>query len=337
MVGRFSKLCGWQEDTQGIRSYARRVGTLRSVARSLLGGPQEDVHLWQAILACKPTWRRASQGIGDCVSWGAELCATSLMATDAVLGQGTWTEEAATESIYGGARVEALNKSRGGKSDGAFGYAAARWLCEYGVLLRIDYSKETKNPEHNLRKYSATRSKDWGDFGCGGKDDKGILDKLAKAHPIQNVAQVTQVAEAIASLSNHYPISIASMAGYGDMVRDSQGVCRRSGQWAHQMAILGMRFENSKPQFRVFQSWGDSCSGPDPQIQQLVEAVPRWKRPKNVKASWNPISACSWWITEADLAWILKTGDCWSYAGVRGFEPRKLDSKKAILERLPRS
>jgi hypothetical protein len=130
MVGSFSKLCGWQEDTQGIRNYARRVGTLRSVARSLLGGPQENVHLWQAILACKPTWRRGSQGIGDCVSWGAELCATSLMATDAVLGQSTWTEEAATESIYGGARVEALNKTRGGKSDGAFGYAAARWLVQ---------------------------------------------------------------------------------------------------------------------------------------------------------------------------------------------------------------
>ena len=335
MIAIPKKLCGWKEDSQGIRTYAKRVGSLRQVASDLLGGPEKDVHMWTSILACKPRWRRGSQEIGDCVSWGAEICATSLMATDHVLGEGVWEEEAATEPIYGGSRVEALNKSRGGRSDGAFGYAAARWLCEYGVLLRKDYSKKTGNPEHNLKTYSGTRSKDWGDFGCGGKEDKGTLEKIAKSFPIENVVQITQVSEAIAALSNYYPISIASMAGFGEMVRNSDGVCKRIGEWAHQMSVLGLRFHLGKPQFRVFQSWGDSCSGADPEITQIVQSIPGWKLPPKVKAGWNPISACSWWITEADLAWILRTGDCWSYAGVRGFEPRKLDTKQAILSRLP--
>lgn len=345
-------LCGWVQNPTGIRQASKELGALRQVASQLIGSKNRETLLLLPLLKHKPKWRRGSQGLGDCVSWGAELCGTALMAVESELGTMTWTEEAATESIYGGCRVEALNKKSGGYSDGAFGYAAAKWLAEFGLLLRLDYSKQTGNKEHDLRKYSADKAKSWGNFGCGGKDDKGALDKIARVHPVEHVAQVNDVEEAIAALENWYPVSIASMAGFGDMRRNADGICRRVGTWGHQMMLSGLRYLRGKPIFRCTQSWGDSCSGPDPGIEELIASIPnlRIDRPSNLwlpegfkmsqqdqdlmLAEWNPISACSWWITEEDLAWILKTGDCWTYSGVKGFEPRNLDTKKAILGRL---
>ncbi len=288
------------------------------------------------------------------------MAATFLMAIDAVAGTGSWIEEAATEPIYGGCRVEALGKTRGGRSDGAFGYAAAKWLKEYGVVLRTDYSKQTGNREHDLRKYDGKKEKEWGDYGCGGSADKGKLDAVAKQHPVEHIAQVKTVEEAIAALQNYYPITIASMAGFGDMKRDAEGMCYWVNQWAHQMALGAIKWVNGKPRFRVMQSWGDSCSGPDPGIAELLPKtsgsanfylpdsattkaefisrliLPDEAFPYHVEsaADWNPISACSWWIDERTLARILQTGDCWSIAGVKGFEPRKLNVKKAVYDRL---
>lgn len=356
------KLNGWKQDTVGIRQTAAEVGSIRQVARGLVGGERRDAYLFLPLLACKPTWRRGSQGIGDCVSWGAEIAATFLMAIDAMAGSGSWIEEAATESIYGGCRVEALGKTRGGRSDGAFGYAAAKWLKEYGVILRKDYSKETGNREHDLRKYDAKKAKEWGDYGCGGSADKGKLDEIARLHPVEHIAQVKTVEEAIAALQNYYPITIASMAGFGDMKRDDEGMCKWVNQWAHQMALGAIKWVNGKPRFRVMQSWGDSCSGPDPSIAELLPKtvgsdgaslelpcyatnrsdfirrliLPDEAFPYHVEsaADWNAISACSWWIDERTLAKILQTGDCWSIAGVKGFEPRKLNVKKAVYDRL---
>jgi hypothetical protein len=356
------KLCGWKQDTVGIQQTAREVGSIRQVARGLIGGERKDAYLFLPLLACKPNWRRGAQGLGDCGSWGTELAATLLMAVDGVAGTGSWIEEAATEPIYGGGRVEVLGKSRGGRSDGMMGYAAAKWLKEFGVLLRTDYSKETGNREHDLRKYDAKKAKEWGDYGCGGSADKGKLDAVARLHPVEHIAQVKTVEEAIAALSNYYPVTIASMAGFGDMKRDSNGLCKWVNQWAHLMCLIALRWRNGKPEFRVGQSWGDSCSGPDPGIEELLPKtvgndgaslylpssatnradfirrliLPDEAFPYHVEsaADWNAISACSWWIDERTLARILQTGDCWSIAGVKGFEPRKLNVKKAVYDRL---
>lgn len=499
-----SRLNGWKQDTVGIQQTAREVGSIRQVARGLVGGvEQRDVHLWQALLSVKPSWRRMAQGIGDCfventlvtmgngsqkriqnvrigeyvanpmggpsrrvidvivkpycgpvvsitagegrvvctpdhefhspvnrfeseivaaqdlrrgrrlktvsrvrsdgstdatmpeitetletfhyrgkvycltveqdncfyaggfavencVSWGAELAATMLMAIDALAGIGDWIEEAATEAIYGGCRVEALGKTRGGRNDGAFGYAAAKWLKGWGVVLRRNYAEQTGNRDHDLTKYDARKAKEWGDYGCGGSRDQGKLDEVARLHPVKEIAQVKQVEEAIGCLYNGYPFTIASMAGFGDMRRDAEGLCRWVNQWAHQMMVAALRWRKGKPQFRVFQSWGDCVSGEDPGISDLLPKIatgpglylpsaatsradfirrlilpdPAFPYAVESAADWNPISATSWWIDEPTLAKILRTGDCWSFAGVDGFKPRKLDVRKAILSAL---
>jgi hypothetical protein len=358
------QLTGWVHDPDGIKAFAAQHGSISSVASKLIGGEERDVHLWTPLLQCKPSWRRKAQGIGDCVSWGAELAATMLMAIESKLGKLQWIEEAATEPIYGGCRVEVFGKSRGGRQDGAMGYAAADWLSKRkgkgGVILRLDHSKDTGIAEHNLTKYSKDKAKEWGDYGCGGEDDGGKLDTIARIHPIAAVTQVNTVEEAIAALTNGYPITIASSAGFGDMRRDADGLCYWTGSWAHQMMLGAIRWRNGKMQTRVFQSWGDSCSGPDPEIAELVKKIlpvgsdgasldlpygiidPTEFRRRLIlpgddfpyqsdpSEDWNPISACSWWIDEKTLSRILSTGDCWAFSGVEGFEPRKLDVHGAI-------
>lgn len=269
---------------------------------------KRDVFLWEALRQVHPRWQRGAQGIGDCVSWGAELAVTMLMALQHVKGQSRFIAEAATESIYGGCRVEALGKRSGGWSDGAFGAGAAKWVRDWGAILRVDMSKETGNAEHDLRRYDSKKAKDWGNYGCGGKNDQDKLDGAARLMPLQHVVAVDTVEECAAAVMNGYPVTIASMAGFGRMVRDSRGVARRSGQWAHQMMIGGVRWRGGASEHRIFQSWGPrAASGPDPGID------------------WPAVSGCSWWTTAEDVEWILRTGDCWAFGDIAGLPPQKLD------------
>jgi hypothetical protein len=262
---------------------------------------KRDVYLWEALLAVKPSWQRGAQGIGDCVSWGAELCATILLAQLAVTGQSAWIEEAATEAIYGGCRVEALGERAGGYEDGAAGSWAAQWLNNFGVLLRIDYSQQTGNPDHDLRHYDERRAKEWGNYGCGGENDKGALDAIAKVYPVKDVTQVRSVEEAAASIDAGCPVSVASMAGFGDMKRDAEGICRIDGSWAHQMMFAGVRHLRGEPFLQCFQSWGKSCSGPFPGIAHPA------------------ILDCSWLVSPEDANKMLGADDSFAYSRVEGF------------------
>jgi hypothetical protein len=306
MVAANPSLFGWVPDRPRQNAFASDVGQLAMVS-PIVYGELKEVELWRALQQVHPRWRRGAQGIGDCVSWGAEGVATFLMAIQALKGTSAWQGEAATESIYGGCRVEALGKHSGGWSDGAFGAAAAKWLRDWGVLLRHDYGALTGNAEHDLRKYSKQRAKQWGYYGCGGVNDGGKLDAVAQAFPVEQVVQVKTGREILAANSNGYLVTIASMAGYGSMKRDANGVCRIVGRWPHQMFVAGTRRIKGKWHGRIVQSWGDSCSGPDPAME------------------WDAMSACSWWSTEEDLDWIARSGDCWAFADVAGFPPQTID------------
>lgn len=283
---------------------------------AIMAGPmaRKDVFLWVYLLAVCPTWRRGAQGIGDCVSWGAELVATMLMAIGAALRGESWEGEAATEPIYGGSRVEANGGRLAGYSDGSYGAAAAKWLRNWGVILRADYSAITGNPEHDLRRYDKDKAKRWGNFGCGGAKDargEGPLDVVARKHPVKSTSLVQNAEQADAAIQSGYPISVASNIGFGNMRRNADGVVRASGTWNHQMMIAGVRWLRGQRQFRLFQSWGKSASGPDPGINDQA------------------ISDCSWWITEEDANRIFRQGDSFAFSDLQGFPPRALNFKGA--------
>lgn len=202
------------------------------------------------------TWQPGSQGIGDCVSWGWGGATETLLAIAFLEGESSRWESVATESIYGGSRVEAQGKTFGGWSDGSYGSAAAKWMKGWGAAYRLPY------PECNvdLTRYDAGRAKQWGAYGNGGRDDQGRLDEQCKAHPVKSTALVKTWDEAVAALKNGYPIAVCSSIGFSN-VRDSDGFARAGPTWHHCMYFNGYR-GGKRPGLLCTNSWGKFNSGP---------------------------------------------------------------------------
>jgi len=264
-------------------------------------------------------WVVERQGIGDCVSWGWAHGIFVAQCVDWQTGRlANPPPFPSTEAIYGGSRVEARGKSGagtspvGGWSDGSYGAAAARWVRDWGVVYRAEIGG------HDLRTYSADRAKQWGAYGCGGKGDGGKLDTLAKRHPAQHVALVTTWAEAAAAIEAGFPIPVASMQGFAS-VTDAQGYAQASGQWAHEMCFIGVRYaKNGSPSDALLclNSWG-----------------PNWITYKGKFPSDQP--AGSFWVTRPVVERMLAQKDSFAVGSVSGFGWRDLDNGAFLMPAPP--
>lgn len=308
------KLFGWKPDDPFTEKLIASLPTPHVPTRLIRQSTKRDVLLWDAMKVVQPNWKRQAQGIGDCVSWGAELGCTCLLWNMAAKGEIEFIAEAATEAIYGGCRVEVHGGPQMGlNEDGAAGSWAADWLRQYGVLLRIDYSKLTGVAEHDLRVYKSDRAQKWGYYGCGGQTDKGLLDNVAKQYPVKDITAVLNSTEAEAAIDAGCPITVASSAGFEGQ-RDSEGIIHKNGSWPHQMVILGKKYTaGGNLLFRLFNSWNGSADGPDPGIDS--EAV----------------SACSWWITPKDADKIFREQDSFALSSVTGFTQAPYDFNSDLL------
>lgn len=234
-------------------------------------------------------------GVHNCVSHGfAHACDTSL-AVDFIIGKAGGFKTASTEAIYGGSRVEARGVSFGGWSDGSYGGAAAKWLRGWGVV----YREPVLN--FDLTNYSADLAKNWGAYGCGGKDDGGKLDEIAKGHPVHDVTLVRSFEEAAAAIQSGYPIAVCSGQGFSS-TRDSDGFCRAQGSWAHCMSITAVRF-GERPGCLIQNSWGNYVSGP------------KWPEDQPDGSFWADVSV---------INRMLAGEDSFAVSGVEGFKFRDL-------------
>lgn len=301
-------LCGWRPNPDGVQRWLSDSDNRHPIfgtASSHLVGDEETVLLYEPLIRVKPTWKRGTQGIGSCVGWGYELASTAIMAIQAILDASQeFPGEAATEAIYGGSRVEAEGTDWGGWSDGSYGAAAAKWLKQYGVLLRTNYATQTGISDHDLRLYSATKEKNWGAYGCGGKNDNGKLDAVAKAHPVKTTSLVMSFSEAAKAIGvSKCPVPVCSNQGF-TQTRDAEGFCRPSGRWSHCMCFLGVRY-GSRPGLLCFNSWGVSNTGP------------RW--PDTMP---DAVADCSFWV-DADTCDSMFAGeDSFALSDVDGFVAR---------------
>jgi hypothetical protein len=130
---------------------------------------------------------------------------------------------------------------------------------DWGIVYREEVGG------HDLRVYSADRAKKWGAYGNGGQGDGGKLDAIAKRHPAQHVAMVKTFAEAAAAIEAGFPIPVCSLVGF-ESVRDQHAYARASGQWAHCMCFVAVRYaKNGSPDDALLclNSWGPRwISGP---------------------------------------------------------------------------
>ena len=322
--GRLARQFGWRPDPEATRELLAELGdqgTFSQAAPEAMRRAQErDTFLYRAMYAAhsarygKP-YVTPRQSIGDCVSFGAAsgvYCADSL---DWQLGKLPEPPlMPATESIYGGSRVEARNKNGdgsspvGGWSDGSTGSAAARWLRDWGVVYRQRYD----DLGIDLTTYSGERAKEWGAFGNGGRGDKGRLDQVAKKHPCRHVVLVRDWQELVAAINSGFPVTIASSIGFASGDRDSDGFCAARSTWMHQMVVVSTRFAaNAGPETKqprdgalILNSWGPNYLGGG-------------KFPADQPDG-------SFWATRADIERILSQGDSWAIGSVDGFKYRDI-------------
>lgn len=251
-------------------------------------------------------WTVGKQGIGDCVSWGYKHAAEIHLAVLWENRESSEWREVASEAIYGGSRVEARGGRQAGYGDGSSGGAAAKWLSEAGgIIFRQPYPGFIDGRDKqiiDLSEYSAQRAKDWGNFGCGGRDDAGRLDGLAKENAIKSVAVCRTSEEAAAAISSGYPVAVCSGQGFTS-TRDADGFCKAAGRWSHCMVFIGVRYE-PKPGLLCLNSWGpDWVKGP--------------KYPEDQPDG-------SFWVEEKTAAAMLSGEDSFSVSGAKGFPYRDL-------------
>jgi len=297
----------WLAEPQQVKN-----AEFRYAFKGSLREDKKDVLLYEHLLAVCPDWRCIAQQIGDCVSFGwmhgtEILIGTRMLVQDA----GRWPGRLCTEAAYGLMRVEAFERRSGGWGDGAYGGAAAKAVKNFGIVPRKDYSGETGISEHDVRKYSGKTAKNWGNYGCGGKNDKGLLDKIARLHPIKSVSMVRSFEEAGTAISNGYPIPVCSGQGFSSN-RDSDGFCKGRGSWGHCMCFIGVRY-GKRPGLLCMNSWGHSVDGP--------------RYPDNMP---DAIAACTWWVDVRIVDRMLSGGDSFAVSNFSDFRKQNMDLRKKL-------
>ncbi|MBI1246858.1 hypothetical protein GC197_03310 [bacterium] len=299
-------LFGYQPHPEATRDFVRQLArpSIRQAGPGLFQAKAapRDVYLYRALYQAYEEkfgqpWQVGRQGIGDCVSWGWAHGADIHLAVMYKLGDSADWKPCATESIYGGSRVEARHVTYGGWSDGSYGAAAARWLKDFGLVFREPYDQV------DLTTYSARRAKDWGNYGNGGQDDDGRLDDQAKKHPVRSVALVKTFDEAAAAIASGYPVPVCSMQGFASH-RDEDGFAAPRGSWAHCMCFCGVRY-GRRPGLLCLNSWGPNwIDGP--------------KYPDDMPDG-------SFWVDKKVADRMLAGGDSFCVSGYDGFPFRRLN------------
>jgi len=225
------------------------------------------------------------QTTGDCTSHGCRNAHAITQAVEIHIKREPESyDRSACEAIYG-------YRGHGGK--GMSPSAASRFVNKYGMLKRAKYGAV------DLRVYNASYGINWGRHGI----PQAILDACAK-HPVRTISLVTSVEEARDAAANGYGMHIGSNQGFSSR-RDSDGFCRASGSWSHDMGVGGCDFRSGKRHgFLIINSWGKWCSGGS--------------------GDWGTLPDGTFMCDVNTFARMLRGHGCWAFSDTVGFPPRKL-------------
>jgi hypothetical protein len=263
------------------------------------------VATWVAVEQTYPgCWPASAQQRGDCVSHSqrnAEL--TTLVGEvvaglpDAVSGKTEEAPQVSPEAQRDGVlATEAKYRHRGSRGDGWFCLAAARVAVQTtGAVVRKDYPGIA-----NLTRYNPS----WAG-GSAGASERDVFDdnKFREATEPKTFEAIRDL------LSRGFGVSSCGSEGFAK-TRDENGVSRRSGSWAHAMAVVGAddRSDTHRlyggPLLLILNSWG-----------------PRWNDgPRKVRGTEIEIPQGSFWAKWSDLS---RRSFC-AMAGLNGWQRRSL-------------
>ncbi len=300
------ELCGWVPNPKESEAFVASLPKptfLQAAPQLIATGMDANVFLWECERKVLGRVLQAhEQKIGSCVShsWGRGV--QDLMLADIAVRNEPerWVAEVATEPIYAGSRVE-IGRGQLGNEDGSLGAWAAKWVSQYGVLLRQKYGSI------DLTTLDENRAKKWGNRGVGVPDE---LEPIAREHPVKTVTLVTVYEQARDAIANGYPVPVCSMQGF-ETTRDSQGFCRPKGTWAHAMLFRGCGIAKGNRPFLVCQqSWGES---PDGNSKVRLENDNEITLPQGC------------FCVDAEVCdKMLASGDSFTISGFQGFPARTL-------------
>lgn len=248
----------WEDQASVDRFFGTQQDpTIRQAAPNLFQADDNtDVDLCEIYeKATGRKWNSRDQNPrGFCVGFGNAKMATLSIAMMAHAGEITDPgQDVAIEPVYGGMRYE-IGKNRHGSNlyrsdDGGVGSWAAEWLLTYGVLLMKPYGSI------DLSNYSMER--------CDRYGSSGVPDEIeddAKEHPLAKAALCESGEDVWALIGQLHPVVHCSNQGFA-MNRDSNGISRPQGSWAHCAGWTGRFTLNRKPVIRYDNSWGGYLGG----------------------------------------------------------------------------
>lgn len=297
----YSDLLGWVRNDKEVDKvletlkYPLFLAACSAIKES---GEGKTVLLYKFVEKLIGKFNTRVQGTGDCVSFGTATAIDCVKAAEIISGQREeWIAETSTEDIYGGSRV-LIGGNRLNGQQGSFGAWSARYVSEYGTLVRQKYDGV------DLTKYDVNRAIKWGDNGV----PKALLNDVSK-HRIRTISLVKTYAEVRDAIANGYGVYVCSSTGMSNK-RDKYGFSVPSGKWGHCMAVtavddVGVGMPNRCSSVLVQNSWPVNwISGPT-----------RLDQPPG-----------SFWIT-ADIleSEFLAQGDSFVLSDYQGYPAKKLN------------
>ncbi|CAN5407993.1 hypothetical protein BH11PLA2_BH11PLA2_34480 [soil metagenome] len=292
---------GWD-----AKSAATHYPVIRaSLPKFAIGGGEDDparrVVLTDAVRVVNdgkflPTF---FQPIGCCVGAGAGQGMQILLALQAFkFADGTRPVELWVPYHFACGRnaPECGNGQFGRNPNGSCGSWQALAIQKYGVL--------PKSAVPDLKWDAATASS----WAIRMPDQKFVA--LGRLHPVRTIARAESSEDVRHAIQNWYIVTIASDWGgldrppvvdIGDGVRVLLN--RHAGTWSHQMVVVGYQMAGGKKYFNILNSWGADHFGQPPDSTQPG----------------------SFWVSEADMQYIVRQGDSWIYSDAVGFPAQDLD------------
>lgn len=181
-------------------------------------------------------------GVHNCVSFGSKNAVEYVSLIEIHNGDNEVFHPIFPPFHYGTGRVlVGNNQLRGGA--GSLGSWQAKAVEQYGSL-RSDYE--------GVPQYSGSLADNWGDSKRGFEP---FMPEAGK-RLIRRTARIRSWEELVQAICNGYPVTIASNQGW-QMKAGSSGYHEASGSWPHQMCIVGICDEGSRPWCGILNSWGD--------------------------------------------------------------------------------
>ena len=248
--------------------------------------------LWQYLTALDATAFTEKQTTGDCVSHGSRGARDVTRACAIMVRRQPFDfyKRGATEPTYG---------ARGHSGQGMSPARASRFERDTGFLSREDHGVV------DLSVYKSSIGTGWGARGV----PQDVME-LCRKNKVNNIQLVKTQDDLMDAMVNGYAAHSGQYAAWSSTASNRNVHERKSGGWAHDMAIVGYDDTREFWPFRVWfiaNSWGN------------------WNRPVSDWPSSYPKAPGGLIVTSADdFDVCVRSSDCWVYGGIDGYPPQKL-------------